>query len=68
VRGWTDDSPDRIAIAAVALEALRRPRQALALYRRAIEVGYTELVKQVRPRLDALAALDRDLPSVAAAR
>jgi YD repeat-containing protein len=39
VRGWSGDSSDRVVIAAKAMEALRRPRKAMELYRIAGAAG-----------------------------
>ena len=39
VRSWRQESGVRLALAAVALHALHRPRQAVVMYRRAIEAG-----------------------------
>jgi len=37
VRGWNDEFGARLAVAGLAMEHLHRPRQAAAMYRRAIE-------------------------------
>lgn len=57
VRGWRDESGDRIAVAAVAMEALHRPRKAAELYRLASE-REPHLAKELAPRLAALASLE----------
>ncbi len=54
VRGWRDESVERIAVAALAMETLRRPRQAAALYRFAIGRGWKALADELRPRLAAI--------------
>jgi hypothetical protein len=58
VRGWHDDSGDRIAVAAVAMDALHRPRKAAELYRLASE-REPHLVKELAPHLAALASQER---------
>lgn len=56
VHGWDDEPVERQAIAALALEHLRRPRQAAALYRLAIRHGWKGIADELRPRLHALEA------------
>jgi hypothetical protein len=64
VRGWSEEPGERLALAAVALEALHRPRQAAAMYRLAMKhTGY--LREELRTRLDAL-GLAEDLDGAAA--
>jgi len=53
VRGWGDERGDRLAVAAVAFETLRRPRQAAELYRLAI-ADAPFLRDELAPRLAAL--------------
>jgi hypothetical protein len=53
VRRWDQEHGERLAVAALALEHLHRPRQAAALYRRAI-VDEPWLADELRPRLAAL--------------
>jgi hypothetical protein len=57
VRGWDDEVGGRLAVAALAMETLHRPRQAVAFYRRAI-ADDPELQNEVG---DRLAALERSL-------
>ncbi len=54
VRSWENDSGDRVAIAGIALEKLRRPRQAAAMYRLAIRKEGQWLGDELRGRLKAL--------------
>jgi hypothetical protein len=56
VRGWEDEPVERIVVAATAMETLRRPRQAAALYRIAIRRGWQALVQELKPRLAAIEA------------
>jgi hypothetical protein len=55
VRSWHDECGERIAVAAIAMDALNRPHKAAELYQLAMQrdpdVGYA-----LRPRLDALHA------------
>lgn len=53
VRSLDDETGERLAVAALALETLHRPRQAAALYRRAI-ADEAWLADELRPRLAAL--------------
>ncbi|MBZ0231467.1 MAG: hypothetical protein K8M05_03895, partial [Deltaproteobacteria bacterium] len=56
VRGWEDEPVERVVVAAMAMEHLRRPRQAAALYRLAIRRGWQSLVQELKPRLAAIEA------------
>jgi hypothetical protein len=53
VRRLEDERGDRLAVAALALETLRRPRQAAAFYRRAI-ADEPWLAGELEPRLEAI--------------
>jgi hypothetical protein len=53
VRGLAGEQGERLAVAGLALEALRRPRQALTFYRRAI-ADEQWLESELGPRLTAL--------------
>jgi hypothetical protein len=50
-----DERGDRLAVVALALETLNRPKQAITLYRRAL-ADASWLEDELRPRLDALEA------------
>jgi len=54
VSDWRDERSDRVAVAAVALEALNRPHKAAELYQQAIDDA-PDLADELRPRLAALA-------------
>ena len=54
VRSWRDEPAERVAVAAMAMESLRRPRQAATLYRLAISRGWQSLKDELRPRLAAV--------------
>jgi hypothetical protein len=56
VRDWEDEPVERIVVAATAMEGLRRPHQAAALYRVAIRRGWQSLVQELKPRLAAIEA------------
>lgn len=56
VRGWQDEPVERVVVAAMAMETLRRPRQAAALYRVAIRRGWRALILELKPRLAAIEA------------
>ncbi len=56
VRRWEDEPVERMVVAAMAMEYLRRPRQAAALYRAAIRRGRRSLAQELRPRLAAIEA------------
>ena len=68
VRGWDGEPPERLVVAATALETLRRHRQAAALYRAAIARGWDTLRAELRPRLAALEAGARPSASPRPAR
>lgn len=52
MRSWQDDRPDRIALSGIALEALRRPKQAARRYRVAMREDW--LTPLMVARLEAL--------------
>ncbi|MBA2543407.1 MAG: hypothetical protein H0V17_27445, partial [Deltaproteobacteria bacterium] len=53
VRSWDDEQGDRVALAGIALEALHRPKQAAAMYRKALaREGW--LAGFLNPRLENL--------------
>jgi hypothetical protein len=56
VRRQEDEWGERLAVTGLALETLRRPRQAAAAYRRAMEEE-SWLAEELRPRLAALEAI-----------
>jgi hypothetical protein len=57
VRRWADERGARLAVAGLAFETLRRPRQAAACYRQAIaQEGW--LAAELRPRLNTLERLE----------
>jgi hypothetical protein len=53
VRSWHDESGVRLTLAGIALEALHRPAQAVAMYRHALTVG-SHLGDLIEGRLRAL--------------
>ena len=53
MRSWDQEHGERLAVAGLALETLRRPRQAAALYRRAI-ADEAWLADVLHPRLAEL--------------
>jgi len=57
LRGWKDEHGDRLAVAALALAQLHRPRQAAAFLRRAV-AEEPWLGHEVRDRLAALEQAD----------
>lgn len=56
VRSWRDELPHRLCFGGLALEELKRPRQAAALYRLALAKGRSEVSDFITARLRALGA------------